>query len=297
MADHQGPARSNVVIGALCGTTAAIGWAAGFVAAKHGVSIGFAPADLALHRFFWSGLLLLPFALQAGVVKLGSIGWGRGLLLTVLSGPGQAMLAYTGFTLVPLGHGTVIQPACAALFGLLGASLFLGEKPTWSRIAGAATIVAGLIVFGAESLTTIGTHGVGGDLLFACAGLFWAAFGTVLRKWQVAGTRATAIVGAMSVFIFAPLFLAFQGVDNMLRLGWTENIVQVLVQGLIAGAVPIYLFAHSVTLLGAGRAATFPALVPIFSLIIGFLALGVVPSWPQLVGLVIVVAGFRLTLK
>ena len=100
----------------------------------------------------------------------------------------------------------------------------------------------------------------------------------------------------MSVFVFAPLFALFQGF-NMLRMGWAENILQILVQGLIAGAGPIYLFAHSVTLLGAGRAATFPALVPIFSLIIGFLALGVVPGWPQLIGLVIVVAGFRLTLK
>ena len=117
----QGSARSNVLIGALCGTVAAFGWAAGFVAAKHGVSVGFAPADLALHRFFWTGLLLMPFALHAGVVKLGGIGWGRGLLLTVLSGPGQAMFSYTGFTLVPLGHGTVIQPASAALFGLLAA--------------------------------------------------------------------------------------------------------------------------------------------------------------------------------
>ena len=37
------------------------------------------------------------------------------------------------------------------------------------------------MVFGAESLTTIGRQGVGGDLLFAGAGLFWAMFGTLLR--------------------------------------------------------------------------------------------------------------------
>ena len=72
-----------------------------------------------------------------------------------------------------------------------------------------------------------------------------------------------------------------------------ENLLQVVVQGLIAGALPIYLFARSVILLGAGRAATFPALVPGFSLIIGYLALGVVPSIAQLVGLVIVVIGFQ----
>jgi drug/metabolite transporter (DMT)-like permease len=281
----------------LCGIGAALGWATGFVAAKHGVAVGFDPADLALHRYVWTGLLLMPLAFRAGVVKFGGIGWGRSFVLAVLSGPTQAMLAYTGFTLVPLGHGTVIQPACAALFGMLAAAVVLGEKPTASRIVGAVIIVAGLVVFGVESLATIGTHGIGGDLLFACAGLFWAGFGTLLRMWRVAGTWAVIVVGAMSVFLFAPLFAAFYGFDNILRMGLAENVLQIVVQGLIAGAVPIYLFAHSVTLLGAGRAATFPALVPVFALIVGFLALGTVPSWPQLAGLVIVVLGFRLTLR
>ena len=68
-------------------------------------------------------------------------------------------------------------------------------------------------------------------------------------------------------------------------------------QGILAGMLPIYLFARAVILLGAGRAATFPALVPGFSMIIGYLALGVVPSIPQVVGLVIVVIGFRFTLR
>ncbi|HEY1311084.1 MAG TPA: hypothetical protein VGF02_09045, partial [Pseudolabrys sp.] len=59
-------ARRSILIGVLCGTGAAFGWAAGFVAAKHGISIGFSPADLALHRFLWSGLLLMPLVLHDG---------------------------------------------------------------------------------------------------------------------------------------------------------------------------------------------------------------------------------------
>ncbi len=111
-------ARHSILIGVLCGTGAAFGWAAGFVAAKHGITVGFSAADLALHRFFWSGLLLMPLVLRDGIKDLGGIGWGRGLVMSVLSGPPQSIIAYTGFMLVPLGHGTTIQPACAALFGL-----------------------------------------------------------------------------------------------------------------------------------------------------------------------------------
>lgn len=288
---------SGLLIGTLCGIGASLGWAAGFVAAKHGISIGFAPADLAFHRFFWSGLLLMPIVLRDGIKDLGGVGWGRGLLMSVLSGPPQAMLAYTGFILVPLGHGTTIQPACAALSGLILASLVLGERATMTRIVGGITIIAGLLVFGAESLATIGGHGVGGDLLFATAGLFWAMFGILLRYWHVSGTRAIAAVGALSILVFAPLYAVLVGFDGMLRMSLADNMLQVVVQGVGAGVLPIFLFARAVILLGAGRAATFPALVPGFSLVIGYLALGVVPSIAQVIGLVIVVVGFRFVVR
>jgi drug/metabolite transporter (DMT)-like permease len=291
---HAAP-RSATLIGVLCGTGAALGWAAGFVAAKHGVAVGFTPADLAFHRFFWSGLMLAPFS-REGLSGRG-VGWTRGLVMTVLAGPPQAMIAYTGFILVPLGHGTTIQPACAALFGLVLATLVLRERASMQRWIGGLTIILGLLVFGAESFLTIGSHGVGGDLLFVTAGFFWALFGTLLRQWRVSGLRATAVVALLSIVLFAPLYLLLIGIGPILHLGLAENMLQIAVQGVLAGALPIYLFAQAVGLMGAGRAAVFPALVPGFGVIIGYLALGVTPSVAQLVGLIIVVVGFRFVVR
>jgi drug/metabolite transporter (DMT)-like permease len=287
----------TMIIGIVCGTLAALAWAAGFVVAKHGVQIGFSPADLAFHRFFWSGLLVLPLIVREGFRDLGGIGWSRASVMTVLSGPPQSLLAYSGFILVPLGHGTTIQPACAALSGLILASLVLREKATLQRIIGGAIIIAGLLVFGAESLTTIGHSGVGGDLLFASAGFFWATFGTLLRLWNVAGTRAVMAVGAVSVIILAPIYLFIYGISGLAKQSLFENLLQAVVQGGIAGSLPIYLFAHAVIALGGGRAATFPALVPVFGAIIGYLALSVVPSLAQFVGMLIVLVGFHFALR
>ena len=286
-----------MIIGIVCGTLAALAWAAGFVVAKHGIQVGFSPADLAFHRFFWSGLLMLPLIIREGLRDLGGIGWGRASVMTILSGPPQSLLAYSGFILVPLGHGTTIQPACAALSGLVLASLILHEKATLQRVIGGAIIIAGLLMFGAESLTTIGNSGVGGDLLFATAGLFWATFGTLLRLWNVAGTRAVTAVGAVSVIVLAPIYLFIYGISGLAKQSLFENLLQAVVQGGIAGSLPIYLFAHAVIALGGGRAATFPALVPVFGAIIGFLALGVVPSLAQFVGMLIVLVGFHFALR
>jgi len=286
-----------MIIGIVCGTLAALAWAGGFVVAKHGIQVGFSPADLAFHRFFWSGLLMLPYVVRDSLRDLDGVGWGRGFAMTMLSGPPQSLLAYSGFILVPLGHGTTIQPACAALSGLILASLILHEKATVQRIIGGAILVLGLLVFGAESLATIGKSGVGGDLLFAAAGLSWAMFGTLLRLWNVAGTRAVKAVGTVSLIVFAPIYLFMYGTSALTQHGWFENLLQAVVQGGIAGAFPIYLFAHAVIALGGGRAATFPALVPVFGVIIGFLALGVVPSVAQFVGMLIVLVGFHVTLR
>jgi drug/metabolite transporter (DMT)-like permease len=285
---------SSVAIGVLCGAGAAVFWAAGFVAARHGIDIGFTPADITFHRCFWGGLVLLPLAWRAGLRDLNGVGWGRGTVLTFLGGPGIAIVSYSGFLLVPLGHGGIIQPSTAALLGLILSTLVLHERLPAKRITGALVIVAGLVVIGGEAITTIGAHGVAGDLLFVLAGAFFATFGMFLRKWRVIPTRAMIVTGALSLVIL-PIYWIGVGFDRMIALGPWENVLQAILQGLLAGPGAIYLFTRSVVLLGAGRAAVFPTLVPPCVLLIGWIALGSVPSVLQLVGLIVVLAGFRLT--
>ncbi len=291
--DTQPRARS-VAIGVLCGAGAAVFWAAGFVSARHGIDIGFTPADITFHRCFWAGVILLPLALRGGLRDLDGIGWGRGAALTVFGGIGISFVSYSGFPLVPLGHGGIIQPSTAAVLGLVLSTVVLHERLPAKRITGALVIVAGLIVIGGEAITTIGVHGVAGDLLFVLAGTFFATFGMFLRKWRVVPTRAMIVTSVLSLAIL-PIYGVLSGFGRIIALGPWENLLQAVMQGLLAGPGAIYLFTRSVVLLGAGRAAVFPTLVPPCVLLIGWIALGIVPSVLQLIGLAIVLIGFRLT--
>jgi drug/metabolite transporter (DMT)-like permease len=74
----------------------------------------------------------------------------------------------------------------------------------------------------------------------------------------------------------------------MLSLGWRENLLQAVLQGVLAGPAALYLFVKSIAVIGVGRAAIFFSLVPPFVLLIGRLALGEVPTLLQLIGLIIV---------
>src|SRR4249919_2851279 len=143
------PNAKPALLGVACGVGAALFWALGFVATRHGLKVGFTPPDLLMHRFVWSGFVFLPLVLRAGIGNLCGIGWGRGLVLMVLGGPVMSLISYTGFLFVPLGHGSVIQPSCATLGGLILAAALLKERISFSRAFGAVVIVGGLAVIGA----------------------------------------------------------------------------------------------------------------------------------------------------
>ncbi|HVY57851.1 MAG TPA: DMT family transporter [Xanthobacteraceae bacterium] len=292
----SGAGLSATAVGIACGTGAALFWAAGLVAARHGIAIGLTPFDLVVHRYTWAGLAFLPLLARDRKTGIGAIGWWRAAALTLFAGPMLALFSYAGFILVPLGHGAVIQPSCATLGGLALATLVLGEPLRSRRLIGALAIVAGLMLLGAEALGTIGRRGLLGDLSFVAAGMSWATFGILLRVWRIEPTRAVGVVNVLSL-VLLPFYAVFIGFGNLIAAGWFENAVQAVIQGILAGPVSIYLFARAVVLLGAGRAAVFTSLVPGFTLLIGFLALGEVPSIWQLAGLVVIALGFRLVIR
>jgi drug/metabolite transporter (DMT)-like permease len=289
----QKSAATPGLFGVACGLGAALFWALGFVATRHGLKVGFTPADLLMHRFLWSGLAFLPLVFRAGLGDLCGIGWGRGVALMVLGGPVMSIISYTGFLFVPLGHGSVIQPSCATLGGLFLAAVLLRERISFSRFFGAVIIVVGLAVIGGESIGHIGHSGVQGDLIFVLTGFMFAGFATLVRYWRVSAFSAAAAINVVSLSLF-PLYAASGGLGRLAAIGFGENALQALGQGILAGPAAMYLFAFSIQLLGVARAAVFPAIVPALTFLVGWLLLGELPTALQAAGLVTVLSGFYL---
>ncbi|WP_028136709.1 DMT family transporter [Bradyrhizobium japonicum] len=285
--------RAPALLGVVCGLAAALFWALGFAGTRHGLKVGFTPVDLLVHRYVWSGLVFLPLVLRAGAKDLCGIGWGRGLVLMVLGGPVMSLISYTGFLFVPLGHGSVIQPSCATLGGLLLAALVLKEHVSASRLIGALVIVGGLGVIGAESIGHIGADGVQGDLIFVLTGFMFAGFGTALRHWRVSAVSAALVINVLSLLLL-PIYVATVGLAHIAAIGPTENAIQALAQGVLAGPAALYLFAVSVQRLGVARAAVFPACVPALTVLTGAVLLGEPPTLLQTAGLLTVLCGFYL---
>ncbi|MCV2359304.1 EamA family transporter [Paucibacter sp. TC2R-5] len=72
-------------------------------------------------------------------------------------------------------------------------------------------------------------------------------------------------------------------------------LIELLVQGLIAGAGTLYTYSKMVALLGPARAAVFPALAPGIAAFLAWPVLGQMPSRIEFAGLLIAVMGLLIT--
>jgi len=274
------------------GLLAAAIWASYTVLARLGVKAGLSPADLTLLRFAPGALLTLPLLWRWGWRDLGGIGWRRGLLLTVLAGPGFSLLFMTGFSLAPLAHGAVIAPACQMLAGLTLSAWLAHQRWTRDSALGAGFVVLGLVFMGGDSLVHLaGASTLVGDLLFVLAGCSWGLFGALSRRWQVDPLRVTVVVVVMSFLLFAPPYLVLADLNRLAAASPAMLVTQVLAQGLGAGLVAVLAFSRAAALLGSGRAGFFGALVPGAASLLAIPVLGEIPTPLQLLGIGAVVSG------
>lgn len=278
--------------GLMWGLLAASIWASYSVLARMGVKAGLSPTDMTLLRFAPGALLMAPLMWRWGWRDLAGIGWGRGVVLALLAGPGFSLLFMTGFSLAPLAHGAVIAPACQLLAGLVLSALIAHQGFTRESSFGAACVVLGLLFMGGDSLT----HGEGrltllGDLSFAIAGCCWGTFGALSRRWQVDPLRVTTVVVVLAFAMFAPFYFASADLSRLASASTSMLLMQIAAQGLGAGLLAVLAFSRAVALLGSGRAAFFGALVPGAASLLAIPVLGEVPSTLQIMGIVAVVTG------
>jgi drug/metabolite transporter (DMT)-like permease len=281
-------------IGLAWGMLAAAIWAGYSVLARLGVKSGLSAADMTLLRFAPGALLMLPLLWRWGWRDLAGVGWGRGLAVAALAGPGFSLMFMTGLTLAPLAHGAVITPAAQMLAALLLGAALRQQALTRESLWGAAFVLLGLLFMAGDSLGRSGRDTLLGDALFVLAGLCWALFGALSRQWRLDPLRVTAVVLVLSLLAFAPPYLLLSGLGRLARADAGFVVLQAVAQGLGAGLVAMLAYSHAAVLLGSGRAGFFGAVVPGAASLLAIPVLGEVPSTLQWLGIAAVVCGLMI---
>jgi drug/metabolite transporter (DMT)-like permease len=271
----------------LAGLTAMLLYSGSFVMTKHGLAAGLAALDIMMLRYLAGGLLAAVLLWRMGLAGLTP---ARAVILTLLGGVPYFAGQVVGIGWSSAAHAAVLNPGGTVVFATLLGWVLLRDPPGRGALAAIPLLLIGLVLISGASF------GAGavlwGDAVLLATGLQWALYGTLLRAWGVSGLRAACVLSAFSL----PVLLvhgALQGWSGVLA-DPAESLMQVLFQGIAVGILANALYSHCYAVLGPGRAAIFPPLVPVLGTLLAALVLGEVLHGTQLIGMALVVAGMLL---
>ncbi len=288
-------ARGPILLGVGCGLISAVIWGVQAVVSRQSVLDGLTAGDVTILRYATAALVLLPLALgRLRPFPVGRLGWRRALILTAIIGPSYSMILVGGAHFAPALHSSVISPGLIPICTALLAWIWLGERAGRLRLAGLGLLVIGIALFSWEALQGAPTRADAwiGDLLFVLIALLWSVFGLLARRWRADAVEVTLATLILSLPLLPLVWWLLPG--NLGQVAWSPILLQALYQGLLVGALALFLYTRAVEALGASRAALFLPLVPVVTALSGAVLLGEWPSVLETLGMAVAIAGMLL---
>ena len=263
------------------------------VFARWGIERGLSSPDLTLLRFGVAGVLMLPvFALAWRHDSAQITGrWKVWLLVALFAGTPFGLLIFGGLQFAPPSHAAVFPFTAMSVMGMVLGSLVLGDQMTLRRVLGIAVVLIGLVLVSGVNASSLTLRASLGDAMFFVAGTLWAGFGIVSRKHRLDPLLATSVISISALFTYVPAYFWFIGASHLMNADPNVLLVEVVVQGVIAGVGTLYTYSKLVSLLGPSRAAVFPALAPGLAALMAWPVLGHVPVTMEAIGLLLVMVG------
>ncbi|MDN4590315.1 hypothetical protein DBA29_17635 [Xenophilus aerolatus] len=289
--------RKKLVAGIAVGFLAAGIGALYTVFARLGIAHGLASSDMTFLRFGVAGVVTLPLLihyLRRDAARIFAQ-WRIWLAIVLLAGPLFGLLMFTAFQFAPVSHAAVFPFSAMSVMGTVLAARYLGDRLTLRKVVGIGLVIGGLFLLSGLDRASLEPRALVGDLMFILAGALWAGFGILLRRFKLAPLLATAMVSFFALATYVPIYLAATGGTRLLAAQPSLVLVEVLVQGVIAGAGTLYTYAKTVELLGAARAAVFPALAPGMAALLAWPVLGHIPGIFETLGLFVAIVGLLIS--
>lgn len=264
-----------------------------FAISRHGIKAGLTPEDMNALRYSIAAILSIPLLWRYSVVDCWGFGWGRGIVLTIMSGVPVGLLMMAGLSLVPALHGATIGPGTVTVIGIVGGRFLFGIKPTLQALAGVAVVLCGLAAIATSSGAKGGTSMLLGDLCFLGVGLIWGSYPLMLQLWKIEPLKAAAMLSVVSTAFFMPYYIWANG-GHIFTLPWDVIALHGFNQGVLNVLVGLWLWGIGVRKLGVSVAGRFPPLIPVIGTLSGIPIVGEWPSTLQWIGVGLIVTGLMI---
>jgi drug/metabolite transporter (DMT)-like permease len=279
-------------------------WGATYVVTKIGLgSMG--PNTLGFYRGFLGSLFLISIiAIQGQLTQFIEVfkkNWKTFALLGFVGITLSMIVQNTALTLTTAGLFSIILATMSPLFIALISIIFLKEKATRNKIIALILGLIGVsvILINRELFTNIGGFkSILGQLLSLATAAVWAIYSVQNKKFSKNISAIFLTTGAYlcGTLFLAPVSIIFENPLVFLNFNLSSWIV-ISFLGFISAGLAFFLWAFGFTKIEASKAGMFMYLIPVVSLVLGWLLLRETLSFQAILGTAIILSGVVLLEK
>lgn len=259
-----------------------------FVAARFSLREHLTAADIVSLRFLGAAFVFLPVLWMTGTGKLRALGWRKAVPLAILTGLPYPLIINQGLMHAPASHAAAVSPASILFFSFVFSRIVFKDKVSGARMIGIIAVIVGLLLFVFHAGAVAGDT-LRGDLLFAGSGIMFAVYAVLVRLWSLDAVTTTI---AVVLFSCLPLpLLHALAPSGLATASVAEIATQLVIQGLLAGAVAVVLYTYVVRQLGPQQASLFMPCIPVATAVAGMAVLGETLTPSQIIAIASITFG------
>ena len=276
-------------------------WSGNFIVGKAASMYDIPPFSLNFYRWFFAGLILMPFTVKELINKrkyiLNNLGFFIILGITSITIFNSIVYYSLYYTQVISG---VLMISTIPVWIIFISSILNIERTNIFQIIGVALSLTGVVfIITKADLELIKNLDFNkGDLTMVIAMFSWALYSALLkkRKYEISQISLLQVVIITGLIFLIPIYFIEMNLGNTIKLGKPFYLTLTYVV-LFPGLASFFFWIKGIALIGANRAGAFLHLMPIFGAIMAMIIFGEKFMFYHFLGAIFIVAGITLSNK
>ena len=276
-------------------------WSGNFIVGKAASIYEIPPFSLNFYRWFFAGLILMPFTLKELINKrkyiLDNIGFFIILGITSITIFNSIVYYSLYYTQVISG---VLMISTIPVWIIFISSILNIEKTNIFQILGVALSLTGVlfIITKADIELIKNLDFNKGDLTMVIAMFSWALYSALLKKkkYEISQISLLQVIIITGLIFLIPIYFIEMNMGNVIKLGKPFYLTLTYVV-LFPGLAAFFFWIKGIALIGANRAGAFLHLMPIFGAIMAMIIFKEKFMFYHFLGAIFIVTGITLSNK
>jgi drug/metabolite transporter (DMT)-like permease len=266
-------------------------WSSFFVALRSGAQSALTSFDMALLRFVFPAIILLPVLIKS---KKKILQCKKRYLLGICVGAG---LPFYLICVIASGNvqavvGSLLVPGVAPVFVTLMAVLCYRERLAKRKTLGLSIVITGITLLVLSNLQQTSEASMLGAVLYIIAAACWATYTISIKLTKLSGLEIAAVLNGSAAAILLLIFPFNVFTSNIANVSFIAQVLpQLLVMGVFCGLISVITYGHAINKLGAELSACWGATTPILVSILAFLLLNEALQMETIIAMLAIISG------